>query len=339
MHADNDLLVTDLRASLESPGEVVGDRSQTAPRLTLFHAPNSICSQKVRVILAHHRVDYLSCSLNIFAGETYLPSHVRLRMIGCERIGLLLAASHSGSTSTSTGGCDPAVVPTLVDDDCGAVIVDSKRICFYIDELVAASETLRPPKLRDVIDAELDIVDNLPNYQMLAGRPPGEDRRPTKMRGIDGVDFSSGKVRRCDQYLAEFAGDRLLVAAYNAKRLKEAEAADRLFSAQAMREAYDKARRACAALDRKLAAGGEPWLTGQTLTMADLIWAVELIRMKNLGAAYFWEDGVLPSVHRFLTRAEGLPAIKSAVLDWPGASILSLGSFLPGVGGPPPSRC
>ena len=41
--------------------------------------------------------------------------------------------------------------------------------------------------------------------------------------------------------------------------------------------------------------------------------------MANVGANGFWEGGRLPEVARFATAAEHLPAIKSAILDWPGA--------------------
>jgi 2,5-dichlorohydroquinone reductive dechlorinase len=53
--------------------------------------------------------------------------------------------------------------------------------------------------------------------------------------------------------------------------------------------------------------------------MADLYWAVELLRMTNVGAAAIWENGRLPSVAAFLAASEQIPAIRAAVLDWPGA--------------------
>jgi hypothetical protein len=41
--------------------------------------------------------------------------------------------------------------------------------------------------------------------------------------------------------------------------------------------------------------------------------------MKNLGAAYLWEQNRLPSVQRFVAAAEGLESVRSAVLEWPGS--------------------
>jgi 2,5-dichlorohydroquinone reductive dechlorinase len=230
-----------------------------------------------------------------------------------------LVATHTGSTSTSAGGCDPAVVPTLVDRQADEVIVDSKQICLYLDSLVSTSRRLRPISVQMMIDAELDIVDNLPNYQMLVGQPVGTDARPEKLKATNGVSFSMSKVKRCDQYLVEFAGDQALVRAYQAKRSKELIAAECLFLEKAMENAYNRARGACAALNNKLETSQSTWLTGSSVTLADLFWAVELLRMKNLGAAYIWEQNQLPAVQRFVAAAEGLASVRSAVLEWPGS--------------------
>ena len=310
-----DVMVDTVRHDLGgSPGA-----SEPPPRFELFHAPNSICSQKVRTVLAYHRIPHAAHTVNIFAGQTYLPSYVRLRLLGCARSAMPLAATHSGSTSASQGGCDAAVVPTLVDWTAGEVVVDSKRICLYLDTAHGGPDTLMPPALADVIERELSVVDNLPNYQMLMGKPPQADDGAPARGGGNGPGFSLKKVERCDGYLAQFADDEDLVQAYTAKRAKEMDAANRLFSPDAMRSAYLAAETECRNLDDKLGASGTPWLFGQAATMADLFWMVELLRMKNMGAAGFWEAGRLPRVARFVSDAEGLPAIRTAILDWPGA--------------------
>jgi 2,5-dichlorohydroquinone reductive dechlorinase len=319
MSAAIETLSANLCAALDGAGQIIGMPGTDAPRFSLFHAANSICSQKVRVVLAQHQITYTSHTLNIFAGQTYLPDHVKLRLIGCDFSGLPLVTAHSGSTSVSFGGCDPAVVPTLVDHHVGVVIVDSKRICLYLDAIILDLNRLRPTSLQGAIDVELNIVDNMPNYQMLVGQPPGPDQRPDKLRARGGADFSLSKVQRCDQYLAEFGGDPSLVAAYGAKRAKELDASNHLFSEDAMRLAYAKADTACTELNRKLEHAKTTWLMGNSVSMADLFWAVELIRLKNLGAGSIWERNRLPEVEAFVAEAEQLPCVTSAVLDWPDA--------------------
>ena len=304
--------------ALARPAEIVGDDGDT-PRFTLFHAANSICSQKVRTVLAHRRIGYVSCQMNIFTGETYQPDHVRLRMLGCGELGLPLVSGHSGSTSVAAGGCDPAVVPTLIDWRTGRVMVDSRRICRALDELGDASERLRPPGLEAEVDAELAVVDDLPNYQVLAGLPPGEDRRPPHRRGSNGIDFALEKVKRCDRYLAEYQGDETLTQAYEAKRAKERDAAERLFSPEAMRLTYARMGEACRALEDRLAARRTTWLLADRPTMADLFWGLELTRIKNMSAAAIWEDAGLHRVEQFLAETEQLESIRTAVIDWLGA--------------------
>lgn len=311
-------VVAELRNSLGTIGEIVGISESGTPRFELFHAPNSICSQKVRAVLAHHNIPYRSHQLNIFEGQTYLPANVRLRLMGCIALGGGLVTEHTGSTSVSMGGCDPAVVPTLVDWETGQVLVDSKRICFYIDQTAADGAALRPAHLQNAIDAEVDFVDNMPNYQMLAGKPPGEDYRPESRRNSNGVGFAMSKVERCDHYLAQFADDADLVRGYSAKRSKELNAAQQLFTPEAMRAAYDKAEAGCNHLENKLKSGND-WVVGDNVTMADLYWGVELLRMKNMAVESFWANGAKPAVAAFVDKVESIPAIRASVIEWPGA--------------------
>jgi 2,5-dichlorohydroquinone reductive dechlorinase len=321
MQQDVVSIVESLDADLASrrPPSLVGEARGTPPRHVLYHAPNSICSQKVRVVFAAKGIPYESRSMNLFEGETYLPAYVRLRVMGCDDAGLALAARHSGSTSATAQGCDACVVPTLYDRESGRVIVDSLRICRFIDEQEMPAGRLVPDALAGRIRDEIDIVDNLPNYQMLAAKPPGEDRRPASQRGKDGIGFAASKVARCDRYIEEFRDDPDLVRAYRAKRDKELNAKQTLFDPQSMKRAYDIMDAALGAFDRRLAKAGEPWLFGDTPTMADLFWAINLVRVDDLGASHFWSKGRLPAVEAFYRRGCRLPAIRSAVIEWPGA--------------------
>ena len=306
------------REALGKGGETHGPAAGDQPRFELFHAAASICSQKVRVVLAWHRLPYREHGLDMFAGQTYLPGYVRLRMLGCERHGGALVSHHSGSTSASAGGCDGAVVPTLIDWQSGEVIVDSKRICLWLDDIVASERKLRPDALAAAIDADLRVVDELPNYQMLMGRTVKGTESAATSQDVAGT-FSRRKVAWCTQHLQEHADDPVLAAAYTAKRAKELSAADALFSAEAMRAAYGAAEAAVVDLERKLAGAGAPWLHGDAPTMADLFWGIELLRMENVCTAHVWE-GRLPHVERFLAAVRAMPAIRTAVLEWPNAT-------------------
>ena len=183
MEQSLDTVVAQVRVALDSAGQVLGHAPEPdaghSPRFELFHGANSICSQKVRTVLAHHGTPHVAHTVNLFLGQTYLPSYVRLRMIGCGRLGVPLMMEHNGNTSVSDGGCDAAVVPTLVDWRTDEVIVDSKRICLYLDSLVEDGKRLRPARLADEIDAELEVVDS-----------------PAELSAADGQAARCGRGRR-----------------------------------------------------------------------------------------------------------------------------------------------
>lgn len=313
MAVDLPLLVERVATAIDSARVPIGESEAGAPRFALFHAANSICSQKVRAVLAHHELAYVSHPLNLFAGQTYLPDYVRLRMIGCERHGGALVAHHNGSTAASDG-CDGVVVPTLVDFETGEVIVDSKRICLTLDELAPEARRLRPDALGATIDAELTIVDAMPNYQMLMGRMAASDTSGLAKQAT----FSERKVAWCDRYLEECAGEAPLFAAYTAKRAKELSAATGLFSEEAMQAATAKVEAALDGLEARLARRSPPFVSDQP-TMADLFWEIELLRIENLGHAAMWIDGRLPGVEAYFAALRALPCIRTAILDWPGA--------------------
>ena len=60
---------------------------KTPPRFELFHAAPSVCSHKVRMVLAEKRIPYLSHDMNLPGAargvpDNYRPSYVRLRLLG-----------------------------------------------------------------------------------------------------------------------------------------------------------------------------------------------------------------------------------------------------------------
>lgn len=73
--------------------------------LKLYHAPTSVCSQKVRVGMAHMGLGYEGVVLDLQAGDQFKPEYRALN--------------------------PDAVVPTLVDD--GLVLVESSLILAYLD--------------------------------------------------------------------------------------------------------------------------------------------------------------------------------------------------------------
>lgn len=266
-------------------------------RFELFYAANSVCSHKVRAVLTYHNMPCRSHILNLTQGQTYLPAYIRLRLFGCAMLNSPLVVNHTGSTSVKENGCDPAVVPTRIDWKTRRVLADSKQICFYLDQNAVGMVALRPVDLCSDIDIEVDIIDDFPNYQLLAGK--------------NGVELTNRKVDRCNQRLLEVESDLELIKAYSAKRLKELSAGRSLFTPSAIRAAYQKVEGAFDQLERKLS-DGRQWLIAGQFTLADLFWGVQLLHMKGIALERFWIDGRRPAVAEFLRRMESLPALRVA---------------------------
>lgn len=285
------------------------------PRYHLFHAPNSICSQKVRATLFALDEPFVSYQIDMFTGENYDPLYVRARVRGCREAGLPLSSLHLGATSAEKTGCDACVVPTLVHDESHRIMVDSHRICLALDSARRAGvPSLLPQELKQAIEDELAIVDMLPNYPLLAS----EIAKAQNATG-DGNPFARSKVARCEKLMQTYAGDPDLLAAYTAKRDKERSADARLFTQEALARSYSDMKRAFEELDGRLAKSQGQYLFGDTLTFADLFWGAELIRAEDLHLESIWTDGRLPALAGYYDRLASLPALKRAIIDWPGA--------------------
>ena len=104
--------------------------------LTLYNAPQSTCSQKVRICLAEKSLAFEDIRLDIGKGREHLkPAYLKLNPNG--------------------------VVPTLVDG--GDVIVDSSVICEYLDEKYpAVSLTPDDPAGRARMRAWMRYLEEVP---------------------------------------------------------------------------------------------------------------------------------------------------------------------------------
>src|SRR5918912_1595227 len=78
---------------------------RTSPMLELYHSVNSVCAQKVRVVLAEKNLEYRE-HLMTLRGDQFDPKYMQLN--------------------------PNAVVPTLVHD--GRPVIESSVILYYLDE-------------------------------------------------------------------------------------------------------------------------------------------------------------------------------------------------------------
>src|ERR1700719_387128 len=83
---------------------------------TLYNAPQSTCSQRVRFVLNVKKLEFAEIKLDLLAGDQLKPDYLKLNPNG--------------------------VVPTLDHD--GAIIVDSSVIIEYLDEIAPQPEGFTP---------------------------------------------------------------------------------------------------------------------------------------------------------------------------------------------------
>ena len=102
---------------------------------TLYNAPPSTCSQRVRFALNAKKLPFAEIKLDLLAGDQLKPDYLKLNPNG--------------------------VVPTLDHD--GAIIIDSSVIIEYLDEVAPApSFTPQDPARRARMRALMRFIDEMP---------------------------------------------------------------------------------------------------------------------------------------------------------------------------------
>lgn len=297
-------LALEARARMADPARSIIVGNDANPRLELFHAASSLCSQKVRTVLAEKQLPYRSNDMLILSSmsddglvpaEHYHPPYVRLRLMAGREIDKPLVNSYSGRTSVETEGFDPCAVPLLVDYEAGRVIADSMRICCYLDELSAAPIRLLPEteQTRAAAMHQAAIVDRIPNGALLYGFHPEADRRPEALRTMMQTVYDY-KTMALESMIAANADDIALVSAYRAKIIKERGGKSVCQDAGFQRAIHGHVAGLLRQLNRTLMSDVSPWIVGNSFTLGDVMWGVNLTRLAYLGLASMWEE--LPAV-------------------------------------------
>jgi glutathione S-transferase len=103
---------------------------------TLYNAPQSTCSQRVRFVLNAKALAFAEVKLDLLAGDQLKPEYLKLNPNG--------------------------VVPTLDHD--GAIVIDSSVIIEYLDEIAPERENFTPvdPVQRARMRALMRFIDEMP---------------------------------------------------------------------------------------------------------------------------------------------------------------------------------
>src|SRR5437660_10134311 len=103
---------------------------------TLYNAPQSTCSQRVRFVLNAKEISFAEIKLGLLSGDQLKPDYLALNPNG--------------------------VVPTLDHD--GAIVIDSSVIIEYLDEVAPEpmNFTPREPVVRAKMRALMRFIDEMP---------------------------------------------------------------------------------------------------------------------------------------------------------------------------------
>jgi glutathione S-transferase len=101
---------------------------------TLYNAPQSTCSQRVRFVLNAKALPFEEVKLELLEGDQLKPDYLKLNPNG--------------------------VVPTLVHD--GAVVIDSAVIMEYLEEIEPPAFTPEPPAERAAMRSLMRFIDEMP---------------------------------------------------------------------------------------------------------------------------------------------------------------------------------
>ncbi|MEM9706108.1 MAG: glutathione S-transferase [Pseudomonadota bacterium] len=301
---------------------IVGAADSEPPRFEVYHAPFSVCSHKVRFILLERRIPFVSHEVRMNLvdhkappPDNYKPGYVRLRLQGA--LDARFVSSYTGQSSVSTEGFDPCVVPTLADHRRERVVVDSARICAYLDREAVDGPRLIPDALADAVEEQIALIDKAPHVAVLYGaHPDGDDRPEMLAAGLRGVH--DRKIKHLEALIVSANGDDHLIAAYKAKIAKEASAKSFVYEPSAMIEAHQRMKAHVAALEKQLSTHNGHWALGDDYTMADIMWTVSLFRLKWLGLGGLWEDSNSAArVAAYVMGAFARPSFQDAIVNWP----------------------
>jgi len=263
----------------------------------LFYDSGSICSRRMRSVLLAAGKPFASHVIDVFERgldkEDDFTANAINRMISGFTID-----SHDAEPSliNAAGRCALTMVVFPASQE---VLIDPVRICAKVDEdNPSESSKLMPFQLAELIKAEIDIIDGL--HSIDPAPSTSKKARTSGTRPQSNAD--SSKNRR-----THFARQVRLRAAAN--RLPEHPMIDGERFLVEIELSH---------LEKRLKKSAGPYRFGSLLTVADLFWAFELMRIENPGAVAALSDGSLPAVAKYYSGLVQLPAIRGAMLETPG---------------------
>lgn len=242
--------------------------------LELYSASESLCSQKVKLVLAEKNLEWKSHLLNLLTFDNLQPSYIRLNPQG--------------------------VVPTLIDDD--KVITDSAVIIRYLDKRFS-DPRLAPcePKLQEKMNGWIDLQNCFPMRELMYGN----------FRGIEGVVLRRS-VRIKEKLLTQLLQlHPELEEQYTAKLRDVRQWNSTIQNTQKIAKINSKIEPMLDRLEKQLSR--TDWLCGSSYTLADVVWTAVLNRLNKLKFNRLWEDNTRPALESYFDRLKSRHSFTVAI--------------------------
>jgi glutathione S-transferase len=245
--------------------------------LELYHFPDSLCSQKVRLALAEKGLEWKSHVVNLLTFENLKPDYVRLN--------------------------PKAVVPTLIHN--GKVICNSAIIVRYLDENFPENRlTLTEQALVEKMTKWLDLQDSFPMRELIYGN----------MKGIDGI-VARRSVRMKKDIIAKLMRENPDLHAQYVAKLEDVKnwnaTVENLAQVAGINERMNKI------LDQlENEVSKSDWLCGSNYSLADLVWTAVLHYLEQVKLDTLWSNGRRSAIASYFEHLKARPSYKMAIKDF-----------------------
>lgn len=242
--------------------------------LELYYFPDSLCSQKVKLVLAEKNLKWNGRLINLLTFENLKPYYINLNPKG--------------------------VVPTLVHD--GKVICDSAMIIRYLDEQFP-NPSLIPNELalRQTMDGWIDLQNRFPMRELMYGN----------YKGIDGiilqrsVEIKEKLIPRLMQKNPELK-ERYIAKLEDVKQWNQT-----IRDSKKIADINAQIEPLLSRLEHQLRK--TEWLCGETYSLADVVWTAVLNRLNELNFGYLWEDNSQSEITKYFQRLKDRPSFQVAI--------------------------
>lgn len=242
--------------------------------LELFHASESLGSQKVKLVLAEKNLEWKSSLLNLLTFDNLDSNYVQLN--------------------------PTAVVPTLVHGD--RVVTDSDTIIRYLDDKFPNPKlTFTEHKLQMQMNNWIDLQNQLPMRELIYGN----------FQGIEGLVLRRS-VRLKEKLLLQLIKTHPeLEEQYSAKLKDVRQWNSTIQNKQEIANINANIDTVLDCLEQQLSQTN--WLCGSTCSLADIVWTAVLYRLDKLKFSHLWLNDTRPALESYIHRLKSRPSFVTVV--------------------------